>query len=139
MKAFQKVRGIAKDTLQFILEVCKSSYPKEFAGLLRAENGVITDVLVLPGTQSSEVSAVMRLFMMPIGMGSVGSVHSHPSPNIRPSNADLTMFGRSGNYNIIVGYPYTKQSWACYDATGKETTLPVLDIDIKDDTLTEGL
>ena len=74
----KKVKGIARETLRFILEVSKSSYPNEFAGLLQVENGIITEVLVLPGTESSESSALLKLFMMP-NMSSVGSVHSHPS------------------------------------------------------------
>jgi len=128
-----KIKGIARDALQFILEASRSSYPKEFAGMLRASEDIITDVLLLPGTQSSEVSAVMRLYMMPMSVGSIGSVHSHPSSNITPSKEDLIMFGRTGDYHVIVGHPYTEQSWACYDAAGRKRHLPVLDISIKDD------
>ncbi len=128
-----KIKGIARDALHFILGVSRSSYPKEFAGLLRANEDIITDVLLLPGTESSEVSAVMRLYMMPMSVGSVGSVHSHPSSDITPSKEDLTMFGRTGDYHIIAGHPYTGQSWACYDAAGKRRDLPVLDIQVEDD------
>jgi len=119
--------------LHFILEASRSSYPKEFAGLLRANEDIITDVLLLPGTESSEVSAVMRLYMMPMTVGGIGSVHSHPSPDIAPSKDDLRMFGRTGDYHVIVGHPYTERSWACYDAAGKRRHLPVLDAQIKDD------
>ena len=69
---------IARDTLNFILEVCKSSYPKEFAGMLSATGDVITDVVVVPGTESTDESAVMQLFMLP-NIRTVGSVHSHPT------------------------------------------------------------
>ena len=34
----RKIKGIAKDTLDFILEVSKSVYPNEFVGLLSADN-----------------------------------------------------------------------------------------------------
>ncbi|MBC2763448.1 MAG: metal-dependent protease of the PAD1/JAB1 superfamily, partial [ANME-2 cluster archaeon] len=81
-----KVNGIARETLEFILSVSKSMAPKEFAGLLQVEDGVIAEVLILPGTESSEQNAVIKLFMMP-NVSSVGSVHSHPGPNITPSNA----------------------------------------------------
>lgn len=134
MKPFQKhIKGIAKDALQFILESCKSIHPNEFAGLLHAREDIITDVIILPGTISSEVSAVMRLYMMPLTLDSVGSVHSHPSVNTHPSDEDLMMFGRGGNYNIIAGYPYAGQSWACYNSAGKRVELPVLDVEIEDD------
>jgi len=134
VKIFQKrIEGIAKDTLHFILESCKSIHPNEFVGLLHARGDIITDVIILPGTISSEVSAVMRLYMMPLTLDSVGSVHSHTSSNIIPSEEDLVMFGRGDNYNIIAGYPYTAQSWACYNSAGKRIELPVLDVEIEDD------
>jgi proteasome lid subunit RPN8/RPN11 len=61
----RKINGIARDTLDFILETAKSSMPVEFAALLRAENDVITDVVILPGTESSRMSALIRLYMLP--------------------------------------------------------------------------
>lgn len=124
------IKGIAHDTLTFILEVSKSTAPNEFAGLLRAENGIITEVLVLPGTTSSEVSAVMHLFMLPV-ISIAGSVHSHPTPNARPSMHDLSMFVRTGNCHIIVGFPYTEDSWRCYDVNGERRELSVIDIDFE--------
>jgi len=42
----RKVRGIARDTLKFILEASRSSLPAEFAGLLQVENEIITEVLI---------------------------------------------------------------------------------------------
>jgi len=58
--------GIARDTLQFILEASRSSYPAEFAGLLQAEGEVITEVLILPGTESSRMSALIGSTCCPI-------------------------------------------------------------------------
>ncbi len=128
----QKTRGIARETLQFLLEVSKSSHPSEFAGLLRAEGGVITDIIVLPGTRSSPSSAVIQLHMMPLSR-CVGSVHSHPSSDMRPSKEDLMMFGRKGDYHIIAAYPYDENSWTCYDASGHIRNLPVLDVEFKEE------
>jgi proteasome lid subunit RPN8/RPN11 len=118
---------IARDTLNFILEVSKSSHPNEWIGLLREENGVIRDVLFLPGTESSETSASIRLDMLPLGISVAGSVHSHPFPG-GPSPEDLHLFSRKRWINIIVWYPYDKNSWACYDPTGKRIELPVIDV-----------
>ncbi len=129
--SIKEIRGIARDTLTFILEVSKSTAPNEFAGLLRAENGVITEVVVLPGTESSEVSAVMHLFMMPT-ISIAGSVHSHPTPNVRPSRHDLALFARTGNCHIIAGFPYDERSWRCYTVNGSRKNLPVLDVDFED-------
>lgn len=128
----RKVKGIARDTLKFILETSRSTMPVEFAGLLQAEDGVITEVLILPGTESTRMSALIRLYMLP-NMQVVGSAHSHPSSNIRPSKQDVLLFSRTGDYHIIVGPPFDETSWACYDALGVERDLPILDIEFKDD------
>ncbi|WP_370573901.1 Mov34/MPN/PAD-1 family protein [Methanomethylovorans sp.] len=122
----KRIKGIDRGTLEFILEVSKSSYPNEFAGLLKAEDGIITEVLVLPGTESGETSALLKLFMMP-NISTVGSVHSHPRGIIKPSTADLQMFGKTGNYHIIAGYPYDLQSWKCFNAEGDERDLQIID------------
>ncbi|MFP4655096.1 MAG: Mov34/MPN/PAD-1 family protein [Methanohalobium sp.] len=127
-----KIKGIESDALNFILKVSESTAPLEFAGLLHADNGVITEVIVLPGTESSSCSAIMRLFMMP-NIKSVGSVHSHPSPNIKPSKADLQMFSKTGSHHIIVGKPFDEKSWKCYDRNGYVQDLPVIDSEINND------
>ncbi|HII05808.1 MAG TPA: metal-dependent protease of the PAD1/JAB1 superfamily [Methanotrichaceae archaeon] len=132
MKRKREVEGIAKDTLYFILEASRSTLPVEFAGLLRAENGVITEVIMLPGTESSSKSALVRLYMLP-NMRIVGSVHSHPSSNIRPSQADLIFFSKTGDYHIIAGPPFDEKSWTCYDRTGCPRKLPLLDVEVEDD------
>ena len=131
------IRGIARDTLQFILEASRSSYPSEFAGLLQAEGDVITEILILPGTESSRMSALIRLYMLP-NMQVVGSAHSHPSADLRPSGPDVQFFSRTGDYHIIVGPPFDENSWACYNAAGERRHLPVLDIDFRDEEI-DGL
>jgi proteasome lid subunit RPN8/RPN11 len=72
----------------------------------------------------------MNLFMLPVSTHIVGSVHSHPSGAIQPSDADIRLFMQSGDYHIIVGYPYDIASWACYDRIGDRRKLDVLDIEI---------
>jgi len=123
---------IARETLQFILEVCRSSAPLEFAGMLSAQGDIITEVIVVPGTESSEESAVMELFMLP-NISTVGSVHSHPSGNITPSGADLELFDKKGLVHIIVGAPFNFESWRCYDKDGKPVKLEVVDYEFKDE------
>ncbi len=127
----KKIKGIARDALKFVLEVSASSHPKEFAGMLYETDQIITDVDV-PITQSSNVNAVMDLFMLPVNTHIVGSVHSHPSGGLQPSDADIRMFMQNGDYHIIVGYPYEITSWACYDRIGDIRKLDVLDIEIEE-------
>lgn len=127
----KKIKGIARDALKFVLEVSASSHPNEFAGMLYETDQIITDVDV-PITQSSNVNAVMDLFMLPVNTHIVGSVHSHPSGELQPSDADIRMFMQNGDYHIIVGYPYEITSWACYDRVGYIRKLDVLDVDIEE-------
>ncbi len=128
----KQVLGIARDTLSFILETSRSSAPSEFAGLLQAEDEIITEVLILPGTESSRMSALIRLYMLP-NMQVAGSVHSHPSGVLRPSEPDIQFFSRTGDYHIIVGPPFDESSWVCYNAAGVRRDLPVLDVEFDDD------
>jgi len=128
----RKVRGIARDTLHFILEASRSALPDEFAGLLSAEDGVISEVLILPGTENSRMNALVRLYMLP-NISVAGSVHSHPSGDLRPSEPDILFFSRTGDYHIIAGPPFDEQSWACYDSAGRRRDLAVLDVQFDDD------
>ncbi len=123
---------IAFDTLKFILEVSKSSAPKEFAGMLSGDGDVIKDVVIVPGTESSDESAVMQLFMLP-NIHTIGTVHSHPSGNLNPSSADLELFDKKGRYHIIVGSPFTLSNWRCYNNRGETVELEMVDYEFKEE------
>ena len=126
-----KIKGIARDALEFVLEASASSHPKEFAGMLYETDQIISDVDI-PINQSSNGSGVMDLFTLPVNTHIVGSVHSHPSGELQPSDADIHMFMQNGDYHIIVGYPYKLTSWACYDRVGNIRKLDVLDVEIEE-------
>lgn len=126
-----QIKGIAYDTLNFLLEASKSMDPEKFGGLLQEKDGIIIEVLILPGTECGETNVVLKLFMMP-NINAVGSIHSHPSLNHKPSKADLQFFSNTGNCHIIVCRPYDKQSWTCYDREGNIRELPVLNVEYKD-------
>lgn len=123
----RKVKAINKETLDLILEVSKDQYPTEFAGILRQESGVITEVLLLPGTLSGGVSAIFQLHMLPIDFSVCGTVHSHPSGSYRPSRADLALFSHFGNTHIITARPYTYDSWQAYNHKGEKVDLDVVE------------
>ena len=94
--------------------------------MLRADDGVITEVILVPGTISSQRSAILRLYMMPIDLSIIGSAHSHPTPNATPSEADLKLFSNSGQVHLIVGFPYNMESWKAYARNGEEISLDIL-------------
>ena len=122
----KKVTGIRRKTLQMILAASKDVFPKEFAAVLRAEEGVITELLLLPGTISGDVHAIFQLHMLPIDFSAVGTIHSHPSGNYSPSQADLELFSHFGRIHIIAGMPFIETTWQAYDHYGRPVKLEVL-------------
>ncbi|MFB6302928.1 MAG: Mov34/MPN/PAD-1 family protein [Haloferacaceae archaeon] len=137
----REVVGIAADTLSFVLQASRETHPDEYMGLLRGEDArqfgldrdglVVTDVLVVPGTESNPWSATVREDMIPNDRRAVGSVHSHPNGVLRPSDADLGTFGK-GTVHIIVGAPYERGDWRAFDREGQARSLDVLDVDLPD-------
>lgn len=121
-----RIFGVEREALDFMLGVSRSSHPNEFAGVLRAERGLIREVLVLPGTFSSDRSAVLQLHMLPIDRSACGTVHSHPSPNPSPSPEDLSLFAKFGHVHLIIAFPYDERSWRAYDHRGAEMALRVV-------------
>lgn len=123
----KRAYAIKKDVLELILQVSKENFPKEFAGVLRCEDGVITEIMLLPGTVSGGVSALLRLHMLPIDYTVVGTVHSHPGQSNNPSGADLQLFRRFGYVHIITKVPYGLDSWKSWDLDGNPYPLEVVD------------
>ncbi|BDC36389.1 MAG: metal-dependent protease of the PAD1/JAB1 superfamily [Candidatus Methanoliparum thermophilum] len=125
------IKGIAKSTLHLILEISKSSYPNEFSGLLKEKDGVVNEVILIPGTYSSTKGALMDFYNIPIGIRTVGTVHSHPSIIYTPSSVDLALFRKKGSVHIITCYPYDNKSWQSYNSNGEKITIPVIDIEFE--------
>lgn len=123
----KRARAIRRATLRMILEASRDTYPREFAAVLRAEEGVVTEIMPLPGSLSGETSAVISTHMLPIDFSVVGSVHSHPSGVPFPSRADLAFFRHIGYLHIIVGHPYDESSWRAWDHDGNPFPLEVVD------------
>jgi proteasome lid subunit RPN8/RPN11 len=134
-----EILGIAEETLEFALESSQASHPNEYMGFLRGTEAgqlgldrdglVITDVLVVPGTEANSVSATVRTSQIPNDVKALGSVHSHPNGVIRPSDADLETFGR-GSVHVIIGAPYRRTDWKAFDSQGQPTTLNVIDVEL---------
>lgn len=121
------IRKIRRNVVRLICESAKSQHPHEFGGLLRARDGIITEILILPGTVSGETHAIFQLGMLPIDFSVKGTVHSHPSANASPSGADLDLFLKFGTTHIIVGMPYDERTWRAYNARGEPIELEVVD------------
>ncbi len=114
----KRAYAIKKDVLELILQVSKENFPREFAGVLRCEDGIITEIMLLPGTISGGESALLRLHMLPIDYTVVGTVHSHPGESNNPSGADLQLFRKFGYVHIITKVPFRLDSWKAWDLDG---------------------
>ncbi|MFB6125087.1 MAG: Mov34/MPN/PAD-1 family protein [Halanaeroarchaeum sp.] len=136
-----RVLGIAEDTLEFARAAATDALPNEFLGVMQGtpadelgfdEDGVVvTDVLVIPATESGPTSASMRRHLVPNDRDTVGSIHSHPSGALRPSDEDRQTFG-SGVVHVILGAPYGPTDWRAFDREGDPRELRVLDVDLPD-------
>lgn len=122
-----KIREIDKEAINLILNASRSSHPNEFAGVLRADGKRITEIMILPGTYSSERSALLKLHMLPISSNACGSVHSHPSSKAKPSRTDLNFFDKIGDIHIIAIPPYNESSWKAFDSKGQEVRLTTIE------------
>jgi proteasome lid subunit RPN8/RPN11 len=119
--------AITRRCLDSALACAASAYPNEFGGVFRSdEPGVITDLLLVPGTTAGRRHANFQLYMLPADLGVAGTVHSHPSGALHPSEADLSLFRHWGRRHVILGWPYGKGQWRAYDGNGNEMPLDVI-------------
>lgn len=102
-----------------MLGASRSLHPREFIGFLRAEGDLITEIIVPPAALYGHGFASHQEYLMPIDSTLIGSVHSHPSANNRPSQQDINFFAK-GKLNLIIARPYqTINDIAAYDQAGK--------------------
>jgi len=121
-------RAITRHALDSALASARSAFPNEFGGVLRADPpGVIAELLLLPGTTAGRRHANFQLYMLPADLTVVGTVHSHPSGALHPSDADLRLFRNWGRRHLILGAPYDRGCWRAYDGNGEEVGLAVVE------------
>ncbi len=119
--------AITRRALDSALASARSAYPNEFGGVLRADPpGVISELLLLPGTTAGRRHANFQLWMLHADLSVAGTVHSHPSGALHPSEADLRLFRSWGRRHLILGAPYGAGAWRAYDGNGRETHLAVV-------------
>ncbi|MGC8505383.1 MAG: Mov34/MPN/PAD-1 family protein [Thermoplasmata archaeon] len=117
---------IRERTLRMIMEASKDTYPREFGALLKAENNIIYEIAIIPGTIQGDKHTMFWMFMKPVDFSIVGSVHSHPNGVTLPSDQDLNMFSNNGPIHIIVGYPYRITDFQAYDRSGNPEKIKVI-------------
>ena len=124
----KRVKSIDRSLMEMVNQAARDSLPNEFMAMLRVEEGVISELLLVPGTLQGKDSALVMLHMLPIDHTVVGTIHSHPGYSNRPSRQDLELFRRYGMVHIITCLPYDENSWQAYDHQGSSIELPVVDL-----------
>lgn len=86
----------------------RQTHPKEAFGVLRGRRRghtiVVEEVVFQPFTNTTRsASVVIDEYAID---GLVGTFHSHPTPDARPSAADKRLFGTSGGLHCIAPFPY---------------------------------
>lgn len=118
---FREVR-VDREVLESVIYYSKKAYPNEFLaffdGEIKDKVLYITSLLFIPG-ETCETGAVVHTELIPMNTKYFGSVHSHPGPSARPSDADLTTFSRYGYFHMIVCLPYSLETFKAYDRYGQ--------------------
>lgn len=118
---FNEVR-VDREVLESVIYYSKKSYPNEFLaffdGEIKDKILYITGLIFLPG-ETGHTGAVVHTELIPMNTKYMGSVHSHPGPSARPSDADLMTFSRHGYFHMIVCLPYSLETFKSYDRYGQ--------------------
>ena len=124
----KRVHAIDIELLDDICDSAKSCYPQEFLCMLRAEDGVINEMVLLPGTVNGDEHSFLNLWMAPPDFLMVGSIHSHPGYSNEPSDADIDFFSHYGGVHIIICQPYDHKSWKAYDSKGRIVPIEIVSL-----------
>ncbi len=120
-----KIRGIHAELLEAINESARSVHPDEFLCMLREKDGIISELVLLPGTVYGDSHSFMSDWMAPVDFSLVGTVHSHPGYSNEPSDEDLDYFSNMGGIHIITCMPYDEKSWKAYNSMGEHVELEI--------------
>lgn len=123
----RRVHSIRRDVLDMVAASARATHPREFGATLRAENGVVTEVILVPGTLGGDKHAILPLGYLPVDSSIVGTVHSHPGPWAIPSDADKQLFNAFGHTHIIIAEPYNEDTWIAYDQNAEEIELEIVE------------
>ncbi len=121
---FDRAR-IEPEVIADICALARGSYPKEMIAFLTGavrqegtERVLVIDGLYVKGYDANENSTFFTTHDLPM-IGVQGTVHSHPSGNVRASGADRQLFAKHGWFHLIIGRPYTRETIASYDKYGE--------------------
>lgn len=114
----KKIYAVDVDFIDAFNESAKACFPNEFLCLARQKDGVVSELVLLPGTVYGDEHSFLNEWMAPIDYDIVGTVHSHPGYSNRASEEDLTYFSNMRGIHFITCQPYDRSSWKAYDSNG---------------------
>jgi proteasome lid subunit RPN8/RPN11 len=125
----ETVVELPQEILDAIYAGAKQLYPRESFLILRGKKKKniirITDLVLAPFASHGESSVHFNPYMLAGDFSLVGTVHSHPSGNIHPSDVDLNYF--FGRILMIVGPPFDGlRCIAVYDSNGEPLRLEII-------------
>jgi proteasome lid subunit RPN8/RPN11 len=120
--------SLSVELLDAIFEGARRLYPKETILLLRGKKSKdlirVNELVVPPLATYGRGFADVPLHMLPMDFSIVGTVHSHPSGNLAPSDVDFNHF--FGRILMIVGFPFAgEQNVAVYNSRGERLPLHI--------------
>ncbi|KPU63310.1 metalloprotease [Thermococcus sp. EP1] len=118
---------IRRDLLQYLLQLARDFYPNEFGGFLREKDGIFEEVLIIPKGYFGKESIYFDTWLLPHDENIKGTVHSHPGPSSRPSQADKKFFSKFGGVHVIISYPFKEWSVKAYNSEGVEIEIEIID------------
>jgi len=121
--------ALTAELLDSIFEGARRLYPKETILLLRGKKTKDTirveELVVPPLATYGPGFAHIPLYMLPMDFSIVGTVHSHPSGNITPSDVDFNHF--FGRILMIVGFPFAdERNVAVYNSHGEKLHVEIV-------------
>jgi proteasome lid subunit RPN8/RPN11 len=120
--------SMSLELLEAIFEGAKRLYPRETILLLRGKKSKdiirVLELMVPPLATYGRGFANVPLHMLPMDFSIVGTVHSHPSGNLAPSDVDFNHF--FGRVLMIVGFPFAgAENVAVYNSNGEKLPLQI--------------
>jgi len=120
--------SLSAELLDAIFEGARRLYPKETILLLQGKKSKdsieVLELVVPPLATYGRGFANIPLHMLPMDFSIVGTVHSHPSGNLAPSDVDFNHF--FGRILMIVGFPFAgEQNIAVYNSRAEKLPLHI--------------
>lgn len=107
-------------------ESAKSCYPNEFLCMTRVEEGVVIEMVLIPGTVYGDSHSFLSEWMAPIDLNIAGTAHSHPGYSNEASDEDKSLFSNMGGVHFITCQPYDRNSWKAYNSRGEPVELEIV-------------